>query len=233
MESWVDVSALGAGACLRQWQKGKDRVIAYAFMTFNAAQKNYSTIDRQLTTLRWSVKSFQSFLYGVEFILKTNNQPLAYLHNMRLVDGQLARTLKHLADFNFSNVYVPGKTNIVADALSQLNGTLTEQQSTPQELPDQLCLDDDPVPGEGDSLFLSLLRCLQSNSVTTTSKDEMELRRVLIDELLRTPEKYKMSGNRYNWKRELRLMRHSQQLPCLEVLLAASFLFRLSIFVYF
>ena len=69
--------------------------------------------------------------------------------------------------------------------------------------------------------------------MTTTPKDEMELRRVLVDELLRTPEKYGMSGTRYNWKRELRLMRHSRQLPCLEVLLAASFLFRLSVFVYF
>ena len=61
----------------------------------------------------------------------------------------------------------------------------------------------------------------------------VELRKILVEELLKTLEKYGLSGTRYNWRRELRLMLHSQQVPCLEVLLAASFLYRLKVHVYF
>ena len=45
---------------------------------------------------------------------------LVYLHNMRLVDSRLARTLEDLSDFNFVIKYTPGKLNVAADSLSRL-----------------------------------------------------------------------------------------------------------------
>ena len=59
---------------------------SYASMTFNQSQRNYSTLDRELAALRWAVKTFRSFLYGIKFIIKTDHHPLVYLH-MRLVDA--------------------------------------------------------------------------------------------------------------------------------------------------
>ena len=233
MELWVDASACGAGACLQQAQEGEDRIISYASMTFNQSQRNYSTLDRELAALRWAVKTFRSFLYGIEFIIKTDHRPLVYLHNMRLVDARLARTLEDLSDFNFSIEYIPGKSNVVADALSRMSTPEPDMEDSTDTLPEGLVLDGPPIPGGGDSLFLSLLRCMKSQELLECPATVVELRKILVEELLKTPEKYGLSGTRYNWRRELRLMLHSQQVPCLEVLLAASFLYHLKVHVYF
>ena len=206
MELWVDASASGAGACLKQKQQEEDRIISYASMTFNQSQKNYSTLDRELAALRWAVKTFRSFLYGVEFIIKTDHRPLVYLHNMRLVDARLARTLEDLADFNFIIEYIPGKTNIVADALSRMSVPRLEPDEAAEDLPEGLVVDGGLVPGGGDSLFLSLLQCFKSQNVVSTPVTAVELRRIVVDELLRAPQRYGLSGTKYNWRRELRLM---------------------------
>ena len=82
---------------------------------------NYSTLERELTALRWGIKTFRPFLYGVPFILYTDHQPLVHLHNMKIVSSRLERTVDELADFIFEIHYVPGHLNTAADALSRLN----------------------------------------------------------------------------------------------------------------
>jgi len=66
MELFVDASGIGAGGCLVQKQEGKYRTIAYASVTFNAAQTRYSTIERELTAIRWGVKAFRPFIYTLD-----------------------------------------------------------------------------------------------------------------------------------------------------------------------
>ena len=233
MQLWVDVSSVGAGACLKQKQQGEDRVIAYASMTFSASQRNYSTIDRELAALRWGVKTFHSFLYAVPFVLKTDHQPLVYLHNMRLVDSRLARTLEDLGEFHFSIEYAPGTSNVAADALSRMRGIpQPEDCSEGPTVPAGMRVDGDVVPGGGDSLFISLQRVLESSDVAAVPSSSLVLREQLLDELLKSPEKYGLPSKGHT-RRDLRLMRHPHQLPCLEVLLAASYLYKATIFVYF
>ena len=234
MELWVDASSVGAGACLRQRQDDMEKIIAYASMTFNDAQKKYSTIDRELAALRWGVKTFRSFLYGIPFVLKTDHQPLIYLHNMMLVDSRLARTLEDLAEFNFTIEYAPGTTNLAADALSRMRGVpQKEHDEQSGGLPDGLELEGDAVPGGGDSLFISLRRALDAADISQVPATVQLLRELLIDELLKTPVKYGLTEKNRSLKRDLRLMRHPHQLPCLEVLLAASYIYNVTIFVYF
>ena len=67
LELHVDASGYGAGACLVQWQGGEHRVIAYASMSFSPTQQRYSTTEREIAALRWGVKTFRAFLYGVKF----------------------------------------------------------------------------------------------------------------------------------------------------------------------
>ena len=120
LELWVDASGKGSGATLGQKQGGETRIIAYASIAFSKVQQNYSTTERELAAIRWGVKTFKAFLYGSKFKLYTDHQPLLYLNNMRIVDSRIARTLEDLADFDFDIVYIPGKSNVAADALSRL-----------------------------------------------------------------------------------------------------------------
>lgn len=120
MELSTDASGFGAGACLSQVQDGETRVIAYASMCFSQAQRNYSTIERELAAIRWGVHTFKSFLYGVPFILNTDHRPLVYMHSMSNQKSRLMRTLNELAEFDFEVRYIAGKDNSIADALSRL-----------------------------------------------------------------------------------------------------------------
>ena len=63
LELFVDASMKGMGACLGQRQDDF-RIIAYASQSFNAAQRNYSVIERELAAMRFGVKTFKAFLYG-------------------------------------------------------------------------------------------------------------------------------------------------------------------------
>ena len=71
IELYVDASGTGAGACLIQLQEGVYKTIGYASTTFTSAQRRYSTIERELVALRWGVKAFRAFLYGIKFIIFT------------------------------------------------------------------------------------------------------------------------------------------------------------------
>ena len=238
LELYVDASNNGAGACLAQKQENETKIIAYASMEFTDTQKRYSTLDRELAAIRWGIKSFKAFLYGIEFILWTDHQPLIYLNNMKLIDNRLARTLENLSDFNFIIKYIPGKQNLAADSLSRIPivepsiPVITEQNT--KELPDGLIINGNAVPGGPNSMVLSLMKCLQTSELDNTRipKDDSELRSILVDELLKHPERYKLEINRIT-KKQIELMRHRNQLPILEMLLAACSIFEIIIHLHF
>ena len=58
-------------ACVRD--KVEMRVIAYGSTSFGTADVNYSTIEKELTALRWGIKIFRPLLIGVEFIIYTDS----------------------------------------------------------------------------------------------------------------------------------------------------------------
>ena len=57
---------------------------------------------------------------GWEFILRTDHGSLTWLQSFKEPEGQLARWLEKLQEFNFTIVHRPGKSHRNADALSRL-----------------------------------------------------------------------------------------------------------------
>ena len=236
LELYVDASAVGAGACLAQSQEEETRIIAYASTTFSHAEYHYSTIERELAALRWGVKALRPFIIGSEFILHTDHQPLIYLHNMKIIDSRLARTLEDLADFNFKIQYTPGKQNGAADALSRLYSPGSVHKAgvdvVMDELPTGLMLIK-KVEGGGDSLFESLNEVARCSSLGRPAcESALKLRELLIEELLRRPEEYNVTLNR-DQRKQLRLMCLPGQLPCVEVLYAFGQQFKCCVVVHY
>ena len=116
---FTDASATGIGACLTQVQGGEQRVIAYASVAFNSAEVRYSTLERELAAIRWALRTFRPFIFGVEFVVYTDHRPLLHLYNLQIVNMRLARTFRELGEYNFTVKYTPGRDNVVADALSR------------------------------------------------------------------------------------------------------------------
>ena len=232
LELYVDASDLGGGAYLAQQQGDQHRVIGFASMTFTATQLGYSTIDRELAALRWGVKTFKPFLYGIEFILYTDHQPLIHLHNMKLVCSRLLRTVQELAEYNFEIRYIPGKMNSAADALSRLNNEVPCIPVDNGQLPPGLTFDGPSSPGGGDSLFISLWKVMTTLDLKGIPETFDELREQLVDDLLEHPTKYNIKLNRDS-RKSLKLMKLPGKLPSLDIIMVACRLYGIKVYVYF
>ena len=79
----------------------------------------YSAMKLDIIALQWAVTSkFRSYLYGGEFVVYTDNNPLKYLRTAKLGEVE-QRWAAELAPFNFSVEYRVGRSNASADALSR------------------------------------------------------------------------------------------------------------------
>lgn len=75
----TDASDVGVGAVLLQYEDGVKKPVAYASKKLSKSQVNYSTIEKVCYAIVWAVQKFQRYLYGQEFYLETDPQPLVYL----------------------------------------------------------------------------------------------------------------------------------------------------------
>lgn len=115
----TDASDYAVGGILSQGTIGKDRPIAYTSRLLNAAERNYSTIEKELLAIVYSVNHFRSYLYGHKFTLVTDHKPLVWLHSVKDPTSRLVRWRLKLAEYNYEVIYKAGKTNVNADALSR------------------------------------------------------------------------------------------------------------------
>ncbi|KRZ75580.1 Retrovirus-related Pol polyprotein from transposon 17.6 [Trichinella papuae] len=115
----VDASAEGIGAVLSQLSHGNERVVAYASRTLTNAERRYYVTRKELLALVWSIKEFRPYLYGQHFDVRTDHSCLRWLRNFKEPEGQVARWLEQLAEYDFNVLHRPGRAHCNADALSR------------------------------------------------------------------------------------------------------------------
>ena len=86
-----------------------------------SAEKNYDTSQKELLAVIKSVEHFKQFLYGKEFVIKTDHHPLTSIATKSKPSVRFGRWLSELADYQFKIEHKKGAENILADALSRLN----------------------------------------------------------------------------------------------------------------
>lgn len=125
----TDASNFAIGAVLTQ----EEHPICYASRTLNNHEKNYSTIEKELLAIVWGTKYFRPYLYGKEFDLQTDHQPIKWLHikhSGKDINPRLQRWLLSLGEYNINIDYIKGKDNKIADFLSRINTETNEINST-------------------------------------------------------------------------------------------------------
>lgn len=76
----TDACREGLGAALYQEQEGKLSVIAYSSRGLSKSEINYPTHKLEYLALKWAVcEKFSDYLYGTEFTVLTDNNPLTYV----------------------------------------------------------------------------------------------------------------------------------------------------------
>jgi len=115
----TDASCIGIGAVLSQRQEGKERVIAYYSRILNKPERNYCVTRRELLAIVDSFKFFRHYLLGRKFLVRTDHVSLKWLMSFRELEGQLARWLERLQQFDFDVIHRKGLSHKNADGLSR------------------------------------------------------------------------------------------------------------------
>ncbi|KAF2297357.1 hypothetical protein GH714_021883 [Hevea brasiliensis] len=110
------VTLQGIGAVLLH-----NRPVAYFSRSLAARHQNLPAYERELIGLVKALKHWHSYLWGREFIVRTDHYTLKYLLEQRHLSATQQHWISKLLGFSFTVEYRAGKSNVVADALSRRN----------------------------------------------------------------------------------------------------------------
>ena len=119
----TDASQSGVGAVLSQLHDGQERVVAYASRVLSKAERQYSVTRKELLAVVTFVKHFRHYLLGRHFVVRTDHSSLQWLYNFKEPEGQTARWLESLQEFDFEVIHRSGRNHSNADALSRCGTT--------------------------------------------------------------------------------------------------------------
>ena len=105
-----------------QVQEGKGMVIAYVSRSLAKSEKNYPVHKLEFKVLKWAITDkINGCLYGADFGVFTDNDPLIYILTTDKMDDTSHRWVSALSNYTFGIIYKPSRNHQHADALSRIN----------------------------------------------------------------------------------------------------------------
>ena len=126
----TDASDIAIGSVLSQ----DFNPVAFYSRTLNSAERNYSTIEKELLSIVASTKFFRPYLFGQKFKIETDHNPLVWLNSLKTPNSRLIRWKIKLDEFDYTISYKKGKENVVADALSRIEINVHDSDSDSDSL---------------------------------------------------------------------------------------------------
>ena len=115
----TDASDHSIGAALLQEHEGKLMPISFASRKLVPRERNYCIMEKECLAVVWAIQKFKVYLYGKEFILQTDHQPLICMNNDKVHNERIFRWSLLLQPFRFRIVVIKGTDNVIADYLSR------------------------------------------------------------------------------------------------------------------
>lgn len=110
-----DASGEGIGAVLMQ----EGRPIAYLSQKLKGRVKDFSTYEKEMLAVLLAIKKWNQYLWGREFIIKTDHQALKYMLEQKVCTEAQHKWISKLQGYHYKVEYKKGKENVAADSLSR------------------------------------------------------------------------------------------------------------------
>ena len=81
-----------------------------------------------MIAIYWAINYFKQYLFGQNFIVKTDHKPLTYSMKYLETSPRIAKWIIKLSEYDFKMVYQKGDENVIADALSRIHLNLVEEK---------------------------------------------------------------------------------------------------------
>ena len=116
----VDASDTAVAAQLSQIRDGVEFPISYGSKSLTPAQRKYCATRKELLALIVFTRQYRHYLLGRPFVARTDHSSLVWLTHFKDIQGQLARWLEELQQYNIHIVHRKGKDHVNADSLSRI-----------------------------------------------------------------------------------------------------------------
>lgn len=111
----ADASGLGIGAVLSQ----KGHPIAFFSRKLSTRMQHKSAYVREMFAITEAIAKFRHYLVGHKFVIRTDHQSIRHMTDQIIQTPEQQEWLPKLLGYDFTIEYKPGRTNLVADALSR------------------------------------------------------------------------------------------------------------------
>ena len=166
----MDASNVAIGVVLSQKDEKKfDHPIYYPSRQLVAAERNYSTTEREALGMVYSVQKFRHYLLGYPFVFHVDHDALKYMINKPQLSGRIARWVLLLQEFTFTIHVRPSKKHANADHLSRLTNELGGIP-IPDSFPDANLFVVDVISEE----YADLIQYLTHNTYPSHFTDKMK-----------------------------------------------------------
>ena len=185
---FTDASGKAIGAVLCQDQGNGLQPLAYLSHTLTAAEQRYGTYDQEMLAIITALKQWRHLIQGLSVTVVTDHKALTNFHRQRSLNNRQARWLLELQEFgeDVTIIHQPGKSNVVADALSRRTHEVVDSPTDFSDLPALVDNEDGEIPalmeeGEENEDNLTLIATISS------LQGDQELQDQLMEAYLQDP----------------------------------------------
>ena len=129
-EIMCDASDFAMGDVLGQIDEKVLKAIYYASKTFNEAQENYSTTEKEMLAIVFACEKFRPYILGSHVVIHTNHAAIKYLMAKKEAKPRLIRWVLLLQEFDLEIKDKKGSDNVIADHLSRVERNKAEEEET-------------------------------------------------------------------------------------------------------